>query len=115
MQRSATGHIGVVQGQLLLVDHDDMYHLGRDARLQYRGPFLLIDDVVVFQGNALVPAFKPEQLKQQVTPVALGGIRVDRKTVLIKLLQGKHPLTQSAGIALAGSLLAAIMLAMHWL
>ena len=115
LQRSATGHIGVVQGQVLLVDHEDMYHLGRDARLQYRGPFLLIDDVVVFRGNAIVPAFQPGQLEQQVIPLVMAGVRVDRKTVLVKLLQGKHPLMQSIGIALAGLLLAAILLAVHWL
>jgi hypothetical protein len=114
LQRSPIGHIGVVQGQLLLVDHRAMYHLDGDARLQYRGAFLLIDDVAVFSGNALLPAFSPEQVRKQVMPLARGGVRVDRKTVLVKLLQGRHPLAQSIGISVAGLLLGILALALQW-
>ena len=97
------GHIGVVGEQLVLVDHNNMYHCAGGPRLYYRGPFLLIDDVVVFSGNALLAVFCPEQLLAQVQPLAQAGIRVDRKTVLIKLLQSRHPLIQG-GISIAAAL-----------
>ena len=38
----------------------------------------MIDDVTVFTGSALLPAFSPEQVHQFVEPLANTGIRVDR-------------------------------------
>jgi len=102
LQRSHCGHLGIVREQLVLVDHSDMYHLGGDARLQYRGPFLLIDDVVLFTGTRLFPAFSPAQVHGEVQVLAQGGIRVDRKTVLVKLLQSQHPLVRALEITLIG-------------
>ena len=71
----------------------------------------MVDDVVVFTGSWLLPAFSPEQVASEVEPLASAGIRVDRKTVFIKLLQGRHPLALGAiatvtGVLLAGALLA---------
>jgi len=102
LQRSHCGHLGILREQLVLVDHSDMYHLGGDARLQYRGPFLLIDDVVLFTGTRLFPAFSPAQVHGEVQVLAQGGIRVDRKTVLVKLLQSQHPLVRALEITLIG-------------
>ena len=99
--RSPGGHIGVLQQQLLLVDHTHMYHLGGGSRLQYRGPFLLIDDVVVFTGTRLLPVFSRPQILEQVAPLANEGIRVDRKTIFVKLLQCRHPLARGAVAILA--------------
>ncbi len=75
-----------------------MYHLASGARLQYRGPFLLIDDVVVFSGSALLPALDPTQLQQQVFAHIKTGVRVDYKTVIVKLLQSRHPLAQAGKV-----------------
>ena len=101
--RSPSGHIGVLQQQLLLVDYTHMYHLGGGSRLQYRGPFLLIDDVVVFTGTRLLPAFSRPQILERVAPLANEGIRVDRKTIFVKLLQCRHPLARGAVAVLATS------------
>ncbi len=109
LQRSHCGHLGIVREQLVLVDHSDMYHLGGDARLQYRGPFLLIDDVVLFTGTRLFPAFSPAQVHGEVQGLAQGGIRVDRKTVLVKLLQSQHPLVRALEVTLAGLSLALLV------
>ena len=63
LSRRPTGHIGIVQDKLLLVDHRGMYHFAGGARVQYRGPFLLIDDVVVFCGSSLLPVFPDPQVQ----------------------------------------------------
>jgi hypothetical protein len=108
--RSHPGHIGVVGQQLLLVDHTDTYHLGTGTRVQYRSPFVMVDDVVVFTGNRLLPGFDEAQLLQDVAPIAMTGVQVDRITVLVKLLQNHHPLTAALITVLAASLLAGMML-----
>jgi hypothetical protein len=105
--RGAGGHAGVTGDTLALVDHRNMYHLASDARIHYRGPFVSIDDVVVFTGNALLPAMDPDQVNAKLRPVVEAGARVDRKTILVKLLEVRHPLALGA-LAIAGSLLAAI-------
>jgi len=94
--RGSIGHIGIFQEQLLLVDHNNMYHLGAGPRIAYRGPFLLLDDVVVFTGSRSLPAFAARQLHGGVTPLAEAGIKVDRNTLLVKLLQCRHPIAQGA-------------------
>jgi len=111
--RSDPGHIGVVHGSLLLVDHSNMYHLGEGPRIQYRGPFLMIDDVTVFTGTSLLPAFDPGQLRQQVLPLAHAGVKVDRRIAMVKLLQARHPMALGMVVILACSALAAAMLAMQ--
>ncbi|MCB1676547.1 MAG: hypothetical protein KDI01_09660 [Halioglobus sp.] len=110
LYRSSPGHIGTAGGQVVLVDHHGLYHLGANARVLHRGPFLMIDDVVVFTGSRLLPAFPSRQLREQVTALAGGGIRVDRKTVAVRLLQSRHPLAVGAATTLAGVLLALLVL-----
>lgn len=90
--RSPPGHIGIGDNGLVLVDHSNLYHTAQGAQLQHRGPFLLSDDVVVFTGMRLLPAFNAQEIHRHVHPLLPGAIRVDRKTVLIKLLQSRHPL-----------------------
>ena len=87
-----------------------MYHLGAGSTIQYRGPFLLIDDVVVFTGTPLLPALAAEQVSEKVAPVAHAGVRVDRKTVLVKLLESRHPLALGALACALGILGAAVAL-----
>ena len=91
MIRRTPGNIGALAPRVLLVDPAGTYHLGGGSRLQYRGNFLLLNDVVVFTGNYLIPAFARDQIKQLVAPIARGGVRVDRKTVVVKLLESRHP------------------------
>jgi hypothetical protein len=113
LQRSEPGHIGVAREKLLLVDHHGTYHLGRDSRIQFRGPFLIIDDVTVFTGTRLLPAFDPERIKTQVRPKANGGVRVDRKILSVKLLQSKHPLALGTLAILACSAAALALLSLQ--
>lgn len=101
LHRAEPGHIGTTGEQLLLVDHEGMYHLGSGGCIHYRGPFLMIDDVIVFTGTPLLPAFATDQLAQGVMPLAKHGIKVDRKIVTTRLLQGRHPLALGALAILA--------------
>ncbi len=104
ISRQAIGHIGTLDNRLLLVDHAGLYHLGADSRIQYRGAFLLMDDVVVFMGNKLLPAFTQSALGQSVIPLLRGAVKVDRTTLVIKLLQARHPFAlAAAACALAGA------------
>jgi hypothetical protein len=105
---SATGHIGVLDNQVLVVDHTNMYHLGGGPRLQYRDHFVIVDDIVVFTGNRFIPAFNQAQLTAEVAPIAKTGIKVDRITVAIKLLQKHHPFAIAA-LSCTGTLLLAIL------
>ncbi|MCB1705102.1 MAG: hypothetical protein KDI17_09565 [Halioglobus sp.] len=109
LSRQPVGHIGVLGDRLLLVDHSGQYHLAGGPRLHYRGPFLSIDDIVVYAGNRLLPAFSPAPLQRHISPPALGAIRVDHKTIAIKLLESRHPLALGA-IAIAAATAAAVLL-----
>jgi hypothetical protein len=90
-----------------------MYHFAGGSRVQYHGPFLMIDDVVVFCGNSLLPVFPCPQIQNLVSPLALGGVKVDRNTVLVKLLQCGHPLAQGAMVIMAAATVAATLLCLH--
>ena len=96
LQRSDPGHIGISDNTLVLVDHEGTYHLGSGARIHYRGPFLMIDDVTVFTGRRFLPAFAPAPASQRLNTFTAGGVRVDRKIVAIKLLHSRHPLALGA-------------------
>jgi hypothetical protein len=110
LRRQPIGYIGVLGDKLLLVDHNGLYHLAGGSRLQYRGPFLAIDDIVVFAGSQRLPAFSPAPLQQHVWPLALGGIKVDRITIAIKLLESRHPLALGAVAIVAAAAGAALLL-----
>jgi hypothetical protein len=110
LRRQPTGYIGVLGDSLLLVDHNGFYHLAGGSRLQYRGPFLAIDDIVVFAGSQRLPVFSPAALQQHVWPLALGGIKVDRKTMAVKLLESRHPLALGAAATIAAVAAAALLL-----
>ena len=102
------GHIGVMNGQLILVDQNSLYHIGNGARVHYRNNFLLLDDVVVFIGTQQLPVFSTKKLAAEIVPMAVAGVKVDRKTVAIKLMQGAHPLAKGF-YACAACLAAAIL------
>jgi hypothetical protein len=94
---------------MLLVDHRGVYHFGRGSAIQYGGAFLLLDDVVMFTGNPLLPAFSPKKIQRLVYPLARNGIKVDRATILVKLLEARHPLAQGV-LVIGGTAAIAILL-----
>lgn len=108
LSRRSIGHIGLLGDRLVLVDHSGLYQLAGGSRVQYRGPFLSIDDVVVYCGGPLLPAFSAHQVQKQVRPLALGGVKVDRDTMIVKLLQSRHPLALGA-LTIGALLVAAIV------
>jgi hypothetical protein len=107
--RSEPEHLGLSNEQLVLVDHRQLYHLASGPRIHYRGPFVIIDDVVIFTGTVLLPTLDRSQLDSLARPLIRAGIRVDRKTVLIKLIESHHPIARATQVA-ALSLLAGMML-----
>ncbi|MFT4517981.1 MAG: hypothetical protein ACI9JM_000358 [Halioglobus sp.] len=113
LSRHPIGHIGVADGtkgsRLILVDHRGIYHFGEGSGITYRGRFVLVDDVVVFTGNRLLPAFAADQVQQLITPLATGGIKVDRNTLLVKLLEARHPLALGS-VSVLASVVAALLL-----
>jgi hypothetical protein len=106
--RSPTGHIGLAADGLVLVDHGDTYHLGTGSKIHSRNRFLLMDDVVVFTGSSILPVFDNEQLQQHVLPQSIAGVRVDRKTLWIKVIQSRHPIAKGL-LACFGSFTLAIL------
>ena len=113
LSRRGTGHIGIQGERLVLVDHSGTYHIGGGSRVQYRGAFLAIDDVVVFCGSRILPAFSQLQIQTQVRPLALSGVKVDRDTLLVKLLQSRHPLALGALAILAALAVATAVLCLQ--
>jgi hypothetical protein len=106
--RSPTGHIGLAADGLVLVDHGDTYHIGAGSKIHSRNRFLLVDDVVVFTGSSILPVFDNDQLQQHVLPKAIAGVRVDRKTLWIKVIQSRHPIAKGL-VACFGSFTLAIL------
>ncbi len=108
--RSPGGHIAVFGEHLLLVDHDNLYHLGTGSAIHYRGNFIMIADVVVYAGSYLWPSFDTNVVRQAVVPLAAGGIRIDRKTLWVKLAERWHPLLQGSLCLILFSLFALVLL-----
>lgn len=100
LTRSNNDYVGILGEQLVLVNHAHMYQIAGGSRLHYRGPFLLIDDVVVFTGSALLPALNRAQLQRHLGTAVRAAVKVDYKTVVVKLLQSHHPLAQGAKVAI---------------
>lgn len=105
--RSPPAFIGVLGESLLLVDHRHTYHLGSGARVLYHDWFLMIDDVLVHAGPGLCPAFDTGELREHIVPLASRGVRVDRRSVLVRLVEGRHPLVLGAALILAAAVSAA--------
>ena len=94
LQSCSIGHIGIWRERLLLVDHSGMYHFADGCDVQYRKHFLLIGDVVVFCGSGLLSVFSDAQIQRLIVPIVTRGIKIDRNTLAVKLLQARHPLVQ---------------------
>lgn len=52
----------------------------------------MIDDVIVYLGNPLLHQFADLPLQEKFQPVIYTGIRVDRTTLQVKLIQSRHPM-----------------------
>ena len=115
LRRSNAGHIGVFFDRLLLVDQTGMYHIAGGSNIQFRGSFLVIDDVVVFTGSRLLPAFDRNQLTEWALPLVTTGIKVDSKTIVVKLLQARHPVALAMWALMGGSLSALLALGLRTL
>ncbi len=74
----------------------------------------MMDDVAVFAGNYLLPAFSRESIDTSVAPLVEGGARVDRKTVIVKLVQSRHPLARAFIWSAVACLLAGLLLLLQW-
>jgi hypothetical protein len=105
MYRSAPGHLGASGDSLVIVDHLNHYHVGTGPRVLYRNNFIMIDDILLFTGNAALPVFDATQLAA-LSPVVKAGIRVERKVIWVHLLQSRHPLASAFMVLISGAGLA---------
>ncbi|MFV8817074.1 hypothetical protein [Haliea sp. E17] len=101
LKRSPLDRIGLLKGQCVLVDHLERYHSGGAARVKRCGPFLFIDDIVVFTGTALIPALASLPLLQSLAVAGQGIRHVPSGEVVIRLLESRHPLARAALTGLA--------------
>ncbi len=102
-------HLGRLGDQLVVVDHKSTYRVGRGPRIQYVNNYVMIEDVIVYLGNPLLPQFAHEPLQQEFEPIVTRGIKVDRTTLRLKLINSRHPMFYgSAGLAF--SLAAALII-----
>ena len=108
--RSAPGHLGASGENLVMVDHLNHYHIGAGPRVMYRNNFLMIDDVLLFTGNGILPVFDAPRLAT-LGPAIEAGIRVERKVIWVHLLQSRHPMATAFLVLLAGAGLAVALIA----
>ena len=111
LQKSTGCHLGLLQDNLILVDHTNTYRVGSGPKIQYHTNYVMIDDVIVYLGNRLFSAFARQPLEEIFRPVMNTGIKVDRTTLRIKLIQSRHPMLigwycLALALACAGALIA---------
>lgn len=92
IQQSWDCHMGLLEDELVVVDHNNAYRIGRGPKIQYVNNYVMIDDVVVYLGNRLVQQFDPKPMKHRFAPIVRRGIRVDRMTLRLKLINSRHPM-----------------------
>ncbi len=107
LQKSTGCHLGLLDDSLILVDHTNTYRVGAGPSIQYFENYVMIDDVIVFLGNPMLSHFAAEPLQEKFQPVMHTGIKVDRTTLRLKLIQSRHPmllglLGLASAIVLAG-------------
>jgi hypothetical protein len=102
LQRACSCHLGILEDRLIVVDHTNTYRVGSGPKIQYFRNYVMIDDVIVYLGNRLVSQFANERLQQRFQPLFTTGIKVDRATLRVKLIQRRHPmLIGISGLAVA--------------
>jgi len=107
LQKATGCHLGLLDGNLILVDHTNTYRVGSGPRIQYFHNYVMIDDVIIYLGNPLFSSFASEPLQEKFRPVVNTGIKVDRTTLQVKLIQSRHPMIiglYSLALALACAL-----------
>ena len=111
LQQGCRGHLGALDNRLIVVDHSNTYRVGIGPEIQYFQNFVMINDVVVYLGNRLLARFCSAGLQERFQPLLRTGIKVDRATLGIRLIQQRHPLALGgAGVlaAVAGVVLLAL-------
>ncbi len=103
------GHLGVLGKQLILVDHRGVYHVGNGIQLQQHPWFLRAEDVIVYTGPDRRRAFAADAWPLVQPTLAAAG-RADTGTVLVALLESRHPLALSTVGLLVLLLVAATLL-----
>ena len=95
-------HMGLLEDELVVIDHNNAYRIGKGPKIQYVNNYVMIDDVIVYLGNRLVQQFDPKPLRHRFAPLVRRGIRVDKTTLRLKLINSRHPMFYgSVGLALA--------------
>ena len=92
LQKSLGCHLGLLGKKLILVDHTNTYRVGSGPKIQYVHNYVMIDDVIVFLGNPLLGPFDTKPLQEKFRPVMATGIKVDRTTLQVKMIQSRHPM-----------------------
>lgn len=87
-------HLGVLGKQLILVDHRGVYHVGNGIQLQQHPLFLRAEDVIVYTGSGR-RAFAADAWPLVQPTLAAAG-KADTATVLVTLLESRHPLVLMA-------------------
>ena len=106
------GHLGALNNRLIVVDHSNTYRVGVGPEIQYFQNFVMINDVVVYLGNRLLARFCSAGLQERFQPLFRTGIKVDRATVGIKLIQQRHPLALG-GAAVLAAVAGVVLLALY--
>ena len=107
--RSSGCHLGLLNDRLILVDHTNTYRVGSGPKIQYFKNYVMIDDVIVYLGNPVVEQFAHEALEKKFQPLFNTGIKVDRTTLRVKLIQSRHPMWLGAS-GFAAALFVAVVL-----
>lgn len=94
------GHLGVLGKQLILVDHRGVYHVGNGIQLQQHPLFLRAEDVIVYTGPKRRRAFAADAWPLVQPTLAAAG-KADTGTILVALLESRHPLALTGAGLLA--------------
>ena len=92
LHRAAGCHLGLHDGNLIVVDHTSTYRVGTGPNIQYFHNYVMIDDVIVYLGNPLLKQFAGGPWQEKFAPVVHTGIKIDRTTLRVRLIQNRHPM-----------------------
>ncbi|MDO8861265.1 hypothetical protein Q6D67_06080 [Haliea sp. E1-2-M8] len=106
---ASQGHLGVLGKQLILVDHRGVYHVGNGIQLQRHPLFLRTEEVVLYTGPGRRRAFAADAWPL-VQPALTAAGKADTGTIVVALLESRHPLALTAAGLLALALASAVLL-----
>ncbi len=110
LYQGSFAYLGILGDRLILVDPDSTYRVARTSRLQHRERHLMIDDVIVCLGNRFQHLFEPSELEEFVQPLMMRGIRTDRLTLQIKMIETGHPQLVARVVAAVAAVVAILYL-----